>query len=1343
MKKNSSISKKRRFRVTILVSNSLEISLSEAVEMQKNSVNQWMKSHLNVEIRADTATLTNFQREAHRGCDLFIFYGHGSKDGFLQFVDGTYDFSRLNEQEFWKSLSGCIIFACHGLSFTKNLPCPWISFSAPILKQAPTGFMSAWISHLKDKNLCGALDLALEMCREEMKSEFPSICSISKNPMPDIRIPSGEPLLSRCSPGLSNKYRLDYVDFGKINISYPEHDPFVGRTKDLKLLLKLPRIHGDEARQLVVWVWGNAGMGKSALIRQFAYVVRDQLFHEHDEPLYLFQMNCWNYTQPRDLEKDLIENLKRFYRIKGEFQYLPEFIQKLEETKGTHVWILDDLTYLSSRIESNEEAVKFIAGIIEAAKVSALTLKLVTSTRHSYPNYHKNWDNMEVLQLSEIEAIELARILLPEDYSDTKLERGANLLFKAVQYSTALYKRSLINAICLRVSYLDYALEMSKTGLENIDTEKFIRRMGTFESSQLLKLEPIHGFRYSEFLKIYYPLATRSSWFSQKELKSWFGSRLVSESSRINEDIAYENGLRYLVRLNYLAAKDQGDGDIVFYMPPNQRSFMRAIRDLAWMLPDSVPLRGVQERLSLCIERIKKGSNTEVQELLEMEQDYRQEIKKPEAANAIFLAMHIRAQIESTLQDNVGKSIEIYDEIVSIFEKNKDEYAGNLEIDNLVATALYNKGATLGKLGKSEEEIVEYDTVVKRFGARDETVLVERVAAALNNKGLALGDLGKLEDAIASYDEVITRCKNRNEALIVEKVVSSLSNKGVILNKLGKSVEALEIYDEIVSQYGDIYEATIAEKVANALYNKGYALDEQGKFEDAIAAFSTIVVRFGGYDDVPIARRVATAMVSIGLDLSKLQRSEDTISTFDDILMCFGDSDDASIADDVARALIGKGIELNKLGKLDEAITTFDDVVTRFGDREETTIIEKVASALNNKGLTLDELGKFREAISVYNSIFAQYGDRDETIIAEKVAMAVINIGIILENQGNFEDSIAYYNLVITRFGNSNEVIIVEKVALALFKSGVAQGKLGDYCEEIDIYDSVIAQFGDRNEETIAEKVAMALYNKGIVLVNLGKFEDAIAAYDSVVIRFGDRSEINLAEKVIAALYNKGSALGKQGRFEDAMAVYDSVVTKFGDRDEVPLAEHVAMALVNKGVILGNTGKPEDAIAVYDSVVTRFGNRNESPIANQVAKALLNKGITLENSGKLQDAILVYDELATQFTDRNEIHIAQKVASALLAKGSALFKLGRFEEEIEVYDLLVSEFGCRNDTHLMELEIMALNNKCETLGRLKRFDEIVEVLDIIINNFSSHSESPIIVNYKRKAKKLRDSIKTV
>ena len=148
-----------------------------------------------------------------------------------------------------------------------------------------------------------------------------------------------------------------------------------------------------------------------------------------------------------------------------------------------------------------------------------------------------------------------------------------------------------------------------------------------------------------------------------------------------------------------------------------------------------------------------------------------------------------------------------------------------------VATALVNKGATLGQLGRSEggrrrvrpgggpgsarppgracasrspwrwsirasrsaswadgEAAGVYDEVVTRFGGRAEPELREQVAMALVNKGVRLGRLGRAEDE----DAGVRRgggpgSARRAEPALREQVAMALVNKGITLGRLGRS----------------------------------------------------------------------------------------------------------------------------------------------------------------------------------------------------------------------------------------------------------------------------------------------------------------------------------------------------------------------------------------------------------------------------------------------------------------------------------------------------------------------------------------------------------------------------
>jgi hypothetical protein len=66
-----------------------------------------------------------------------------------------------------------------------------------------------------------------------------------------------------------------------------------------------------------------------------------------------------------------------------------------------------------------------------------------------------------------------------------------------------------------------------------------------------------------------------------------------------------------------------------------------------------------------------------------------------------------------------------------------------LRLREAVTRAAFNKGSTLGRLGRSEDAIAVYDELIARFGAASELALRERVAGAFLNKAVTLGQLGR------------------------------------------------------------------------------------------------------------------------------------------------------------------------------------------------------------------------------------------------------------------------------------------------------------------------------------------------------------------------------------------------------------------------------------------------------------------------------------------------------------------------------------------------------------------------------------------------------------------------
>src|SRR5262249_47794387 len=153
------------------------------------------------------------QREARRWCDLLLYYGHGSEDGRLAFVDGPQTFAQLAAplglESFWQQLPVCCIFACYGDRFAAALPCPWIAFAAPILRHAPRGFLHALLQGLTQRNLREAIEEARAHAEHAMRSPFAEALRVSSAPLPTLQIPPGTAVLSRLSPAMAEHAEVD------------------------------------------------------------------------------------------------------------------------------------------------------------------------------------------------------------------------------------------------------------------------------------------------------------------------------------------------------------------------------------------------------------------------------------------------------------------------------------------------------------------------------------------------------------------------------------------------------------------------------------------------------------------------------------------------------------------------------------------------------------------------------------------------------------------------------------------------------------------------------------------------------------------------------------------------------------------------------------------------------------------------------------------------------------------------------------------------------------------------------------------------------------------------------
>ncbi len=135
---------------------------------------------------------------------------------------------------------------------------------------------------------------------------------------------------------------------------------------------------------------------------------------------------------------------------------------------------------------------------------------------------------------------------------------------------------------------------------------------------------------------------------------------------------------------------------------------------------------------------------------------------------------------------------------------------GNLDF----ADSWYNKGAVLSDLGRTKKALAAFNRVIE---------LDPDDPSAWYNKGNALYELGRTEEALDAYEKAIQFKHDNADAWI---------NKGTALIKLGRPKEALDAYEKAI---------TFKPDYAEAWSNKGNSLYELGRAKDAHVAYQKAI----------------------------------------------------------------------------------------------------------------------------------------------------------------------------------------------------------------------------------------------------------------------------------------------------------------------------------------------------------------------------------------------------------------------------------------------------------------------------------------------------------------------
>ncbi len=1052
-------------RISILFAQSFAEPLPEAVDMVYQTINSLKDSGLLLEVSFSVASELNILKTARDGCDLLFIYGHGDYEGQLYFADGLTSYNDLTKKkevkQLFEGLKGCFIFSCFSSTFAENLSCPWLAFDEPVYRNAPKGFMQAFVKELQTNILQEAIERALQLCKHAMTSNFTDCHTMSETPFPNIQIPKGEPRFLLTSPHLSERYRVDFQSISDEE-RYPDHIPFVGRAEELTSLFVFEKL--DCSTVETFWVYGDPGIGKTALLRQFGESVRDLCFRDDNSPVWLLHLYCANCVQKEHVIKLICERAKELYQLKNTPSDLSGLYRVMRKVPGVHVWILDDLSYIQLSQEYAEDVHKLTASLRDGAIAEGLCLEIVASSRYKVSN---SWTNIELNKLSPEEAEQLAKYIYMKNGKQLEDSERINIneYYKLCQQSIVHFKRALFLILENNMTMEDY-LDRSKMKGSRIDRDEkdISKRMIQTELTLLSELEANHGFRYDDFLKCYYNLIFKVDYFTHLELIEWFGEAFYLTQSGVSCEIAYLDGLDFLTKLGFMAIRTQKN-ERVLYMPPNQRKIMEDVSNHDIKMPDSLPFRAHISRLSQIIERDKDPWRV-FKAIQNLELDYISHKKEVCISIAILELMSFRAYLAGEVIMSVSEEIEVQREIIQLFQSHSEA-----EVVKHVVIAYRNLGITYRDTRNYVDAIKTFKILINLFKNRKETKIVEQVSTAMVNLGFVLGINERQDEAIKVYQELINLYKNRTEAEIAVQVVIAIRNMEIVFSETGKQQVALKSYRELIEPYICRKEAEIVEQVASVMLHISGVVSVVGSPYEEIEILHEMIELYKDRSEFNILKLVLSAMYRVGAVYRESKKLEDAILAYEDMIEHSKERPEAVIAEQASKAMIIKGFTLGELKKPDDAIKAYEELIELYQDRPEAGIVKQVAMAMHGKGLTFVELGKLDDAIKAYEELIELYKDRPEVVIAESVAKAMNNKGLTF-------------------------------------------GELGKPDDAIKAYDELIELYKDRPEAGIAESVAKAMNNKAFAFSELGKPDDAIKAYEELIELYKDRPEAGIAKSV-------------------------------------------------------------------------------------------------------------------------------------------------------------------------------------------------------------------------------------
>jgi tetratricopeptide (TPR) repeat protein len=366
--------------------------------------------------------------------------------------------------------------------------------------------------------------------------------------------------------------------------------------------------------------------------------------------------------------------------------------------------------------------------------------------------------------------------------------------------------------------------------------------------------------------------------------------------------------------------------------------------------------------------------------------------------------------------------------------------------------ALEQRGESFRGVGRNEDALADFNRVIN---------LDPSLAWAIGSRGQTYLAMGRYDDALADFNKAIELDPNLTWAL----------------TSRGQAYRDMNLYDEALADFNKVLETR--PESAWPLANRGDVLRYLGRHEDALTDFNRAI---------QLDSDLTWAIDQRGHTYRAIGRFEEALSDFSRVMELHSDS---------GGHIANRGETLWRLGRYEDALADFNLAVTL--EPEESWIIDW-------RGDVYHDMGLYGEALSDYS---------------RAVELAPEGVQPLID-RGDAYRHLDRYDEALTDFSR----------AIALAPEYPATfSERGETYRLMDLYEEALADLNRAIE--LDPNYAWALGTRGQIYAGMDLYEDAISDFNRT---------IELNPHLIWALESRAHAYAAMQRYDEALADLDHAI---------------------------------------------------------------------------------------------------------------------------------------------------------------------------------------------------------